>query len=392
MKTNVSRRKIEILQSENKKSPKLTKSKTEIASEKENLYLEGEPHVNESTADKGVIYPPLEVKLNHKKQIINKPREDYLKDKINKMDYNSDFFNNIQKGLGSQVENIKTQIKDKSFVLTEVPKDINKYIVRSSSVENNIIKNSNEDYENKKKRKIIKDLKEEQSSLKNKLKKIEENEALLNDEGFMNLNNSNQGNTKYDKSIKEQQMKDIKNKKNEINERLIEIESRINLILDEERTKVRKKNNLQIYKENFERDREIIEARAEKYLKEINERNKRLINDMNQREEKRRKAIEDMERKDKEKKDKKLKEFIKKERDIEQKRLNEKKAIMLKYKPYINEKYEKTDYLYNLNEKKDKENEKNLYDMLKRKNKINNRTVTNEELQIFWEEIDKKKE
>jgi len=56
-------------------------------------------------------------------------------------------------------------------------------------------------------------------------------------------------------------------------------------------------------------------------------------------------------------KDKKLKEFIKKERDIEQKRLNEKKAIMLKYKPYINEKYEKTDYLYNLNEKNVKKKE-----------------------------------
>ena len=395
MEANINQRKIDILQSEDKKPPKLTnkeKSKTIITSEQEKAYLEGEPHVDESSADKEIMYPSLDVNLSHKKQIINKPREDYLKEKINKMDYNSNLFSNIQKGLGSQIDNIKNKIKEESLVLTEVPKDISKYKVNFSLDENNIIKYSNEEYENKKRNKIIKELKQEQISLKNKLKQIEENEALLNDEKFMSLNNSNQGTTKYDKSIKELQMTNIKNKKKEINEKLIEIETRINIVLDEERTKARKKINLQIFKENFERDKEIIEARAEKFLKETNERNKRFVNNINKMEERRKKTIEKKDREEKEKKDKKLKEFIEKEKAISQKRLNEKKAIMLKYKPYLNKKYEKTDDLYNINEKKYKENEQKLIDKLTREKKIKNKIITNEDLQEFYDKIDKKRE
>ena len=101
MATDINQRKIDILQSEDKKPPKLTnkeKSKTIITSEQEKAFLEGELHVDESSADKEIMYPSLDVNLSHKKQIINKPREDYLKEKINKMDYNSNLFNNIQKG------------------------------------------------------------------------------------------------------------------------------------------------------------------------------------------------------------------------------------------------------------------------------------------------------
>ena len=400
MKTT--QQKIKILQSENKKPPKITKSQPkeiekEIISEQEKLYLEGEPHIEETTGEKGVMCPPIDEKskTETRKLKIFRPRENYLKEKMSKLNYDERLLTNIGKDLGTQVEDIKTQIQEKNIMITEVPKDLNKYIIRSSSTENKIIKYSNEDYQLKQKHKIIKDLKEEQISLQQKLKKIDENEALLNSEGFMNLNNSSDNITKFDKSLKEQHIKNIKNKKNEINERLKEIQFQIDQYLKEDNfNKLTKKEKLQNFKENFERDKEIIEERVKKYIQETKERNKRLAYDMNALVEKRKKEIEQKEKDDEDKKNKIRKKFIEKEKAIEQKRLKEKTDIMLKYKPYINEKNKKTekDYLFDIYDKRYQKQEQKLIDKVNNTKKEKNKTVTSEELQDFWTKIDEKKE
>ena len=145
--------------------------------------------------------------------------------------------------------------------------------------------------------KILKELTEEKNTLKTKLNKIQINESLLKSEGFINLNNSfeSEAITPFDKSIKEQQIKNIKVKKKEINERLIEIEFRINQIIQEEKDKnFSKKEKLENYKQTFERDKEILKARADKYLKENKERNKRIMQDIEHLVEKRKKEMEDM--------------------------------------------------------------------------------------------------
>ena len=314
MKSNQSQRKVTILQSEDKKLPKKVKiqqKEKEIASEKEKIYLKGEPHIDPTSMDKEIMYQPIDEKEKEKEQeILNKkqykifrPRENYLKEKIVKLKYDDKLLNNIQKGMGQQIGNIKSQIQEKNILITEVPKDLNKYIIRSASFQNKIIKNTEEDYQEKKKRKNIKDLIEEQAALKNKLVKIEENENLLKNEGFMNLNNTFDNVTKFDKSIKEQHMKDINNKKYEINERLIEIDNRLRLILDEEENnKFSKKEKLKSFCENFERDKKIIEERAKKFMKEAKERNKRLENDMNHLVEKRKKEIKKKKKEDEKKK------------------------------------------------------------------------------------------
>ena len=327
MKDNNQSKKIVILQSENKKPPKLNqnkKVKQEITPEQEEKALQGELHIdiNSSTSDKEIMYPPIDEKLRTepKQSEVFRPRENYLKEKITKLNYDEKLLNNIQKDLGSQIEEIKTQIKDNSILITQVPKDLNKYIIRSASTDNKIAKYSNEDYELKKKHKAIKELKDEEITLKKKLLKIEENEALLNNEGFISLNKSYEGITKLDKSIKEQHIKTIKNKKNDINERLKEIEFRIDLLLKEDNNKLTKREKLQNYKETFERDKEIIEARANKYLKETKERNKRLDKDINQLAEKRKKEIEKKEKDEQLKKEKIRKDFIEKDNTIKEKK------------------------------------------------------------------------
>ena len=233
MKSNVNKKKVTIVQSENKKPPILVRNKDqqrEISHEQEEMmYLQGQPHIETTTSDKEVNFPTIEepLKTETRQMKIFKPRENYLKEKINTLNYDRQLLTNIQKDLGSQVDNIKTQIQKETVLISDVPKDLNKFIIRSTSSDNSIIKYSNEDYELKKRHKIIKDLKDEQQNLKKKLMKIEENEALLNNEGFMKLTKSADGITQFDKSIKEQHIKTIKAKKNEINERLKEIENRI---------------------------------------------------------------------------------------------------------------------------------------------------------------------
>ena len=62
---------------------------------------------------------------------------------MSQLNYDEKLLTDIQKDLGNQVEDIKTQIQEKNIMITEVPKDLNKYIVRSYSTENKIIKYSN---------------------------------------------------------------------------------------------------------------------------------------------------------------------------------------------------------------------------------------------------------
>ena len=396
MKTT--QRKLKVLQSEDKKPPKTSVSQSkeeekEIASLQEKIYLEGEPHIEETSGEIGVMFPPIDEKSKTEiRQLpVFRPREKYLKE----LNYDERLLTNIGKDLHTQVEDINTQIQGKNIMITEVPKDLNKYIIRSSSTENKIIKYSNEDYQLKQKHKIIKDLKEEQISLQQKLKKIDENEALLNSEGFMNLNNSSDNITKFDKSLKEQHKKNINNKKKEISERLKEIQFQIDQYLKEDNfNKLTKKEKLQNYKENFERDKEIIEERAKKYIKEMKERNKRLAYDMNQLIEKRKKEIEQKEKEDEDKKNEIRKKFIEDERAREQRRLKEKTAIMLHYKPFVNAKNDKTekDYLFDIYDKRYEKKEQKLLDKVNTTLKQKNKAVTSEELQDFWTKIDEKKE
>ena len=284
----------------------------EINCSQEKLFLEGEPHIDPSSLDSK--------KLKIGKELIVKPREAYLKEKLSKNNYNIKLINNIQKDINNQVTEIKTEIGDNKIKINEKEKDLNK-IIQNDLIkkEKNLMKNSDKEYNIRNKHKILSSLYEEQNMLKAKIKKIQDNEALLKSEGFINLNNSyeSQAITPFDKSINEQKIKTAKNNMHELKERLKEIEFRIVQIMQEEKdTTFSKKEKLENYKQNFERDKEILKARADKYLKEIKERNKRMSQDMAQLVEKRKKEIELREKQDEEKKKEILDKFKEKEKEI----------------------------------------------------------------------------
>ena len=362
----------------------------EINSSQEKMYLEGEEHIDPYSLDSN--------NLKVMEQLSVKPREAYLKEKIDKENFDMKLINNIQKDIKYQENEIKTEISDNKVSINEKTNDLSKIMEKAKqNKEKYFVKYSDKEYNLRNKHKILSTLREEQNILRIKLAKIEENESLLKSEGFMNLNKSfeSQVITPYEKSIKEQKKKNIQQQKNDLNERLKEIEFRIGQIIQEESDqKFSKKEKLENYKQNFEKDKEIIKARADKYLKEIKERSKRMSQDMEKLVEKRKKEIEKKEKEDEEKKKKILEDFKDKQKEKERNRIKEKRLIMAKYMPYRKLKLEtkEDDYIY---AKLAKNYEKTQIDKLKKINlerKNETKMVTPEELQIFQEKIEKKKE
>jgi hypothetical protein len=241
-------------------------------------------------------------------------------------------------------------------------------------------------------------MRDEIMNLKKNFIQLDENEKLLQDEGFVQLNSSQKGyaqNSMFDKSIKEQQLKLISDKKEELSVKIKGLEFQMKNIMEEHQD-LSKKEKVKLFLENFERDKEIIEIRAKKYLKESKEREKRMKSDLDQIVEKRKKAMEEEDKKSKMLKDELIKEFKEKEKAIEKKqsKINEEK--MLKYKPYINQKLEinKKNYLYNKryeNYKKREEKQfKEKYNKQKEeKEKVNYKF---EDIEKFQEEFDEKLE
>ena len=388
---------------DNKKPPVKKEQETEnenqeksdnpaVITEDEKKMMEGQDHMEEAPQESPESHPEGEqVKETPKKQMLIKPRETYLQDKLQKMSPNKNLMSSIQKELGDKV---KTIIKEENVLITEVPKDLNRYLPKKDKKTKNI----NEDYLNKQRYKEVKKMRDEIMNLKKDFNQLNENEKLLQDEGFIQLNNSQKGyakNSMFDKSIKEQQLKLISDKKEELSVKIKGLEYQMKNIMEEHQD-VSNKEKVKLFLENFERDKEIIEIRAKKYLKESKEREKRMKSDLDQIVEKRKKAMEEEDKKSKMLKDELIKEFKEKEKAIEKKqsKINEEK--MLKYKPYINQKLEinKKNYLYNKRyenyKKKEEKQFKEIYNKQKEeKEKVNYKF---EDIEKFQEEFDEKLE
>ena len=400
MDTNKSKNIEKVLQSEKKISQNINSNENETLqklTKKEINLLEENIHLKESVPLLDKTSSSVSKDLKNMEQIIVKPRETYLKEKMNKTNYSQDLINNISKDMNVQVNEIKIEIEEEKVSINKVPKDLNK-IMEDNTIkkEKKLIKYSEVNYKLRKKQKILKELKNEQNLLRTKLNKIEENESLLKSEGFMNLNNSYDAITPFDKNIKEQEMKNNKNKKNDLIERLKETEFRIEQIIKgEEENKISKKEKLDNFTQSIEKDKEMIKARADKYLKESKERNKRLINDIDKLVEKRKKEIEQKEKEDEAKKKELIDKFKEREKKIERERSEQQKNIIMKnYMPYRLQKLNKnkSDYSYDKLNKKYIETENNLMIKINKEKQLKNRMITSDDLQHFYEKIEATKD
>ena len=384
MKSNSVKNKKEIdnkkppIKEETKSEKKEEPEKKEITEEMEKKMYEGQEHIEETQVEQKNIEEekPKEIP---KKEMLIKPRETYLQEKISKMNCNKNLMSNIRKELGDKV---KTVIKEDNVLITEVPKDLNKFMQKVDSKSG---KNIFQNYFNKQKYKEVKKLNDELSILRKNYAQLDENEKLLQDEGFIQLNNSQKESTLFDKSIKVQQLKLIQDKKEKMGEKIKSLEYEIKNIMENQKL-LTNKEKVKEFLDNFERDKEIVEIRAKKYLKESKERDQRMQNDINQLIEKRKKEIEEKDKEEKNIKEEKLRKFKEQEKAIEQKQSKLSEEIFIKYKPYINQKPEKTkkNYLYNQRYENFLKKEEKLF-----KDKFNKNKKEKDKITYKFEDIDK---
>ena len=321
---------------------------------------------------------------NTKKMIEIKPRETYLKDKIDKMKYNNHLLSGINNGMDELLKSVKKDIFSKKVLLKDAPNNMEKYINKSFDIGSN---NKEANYNLKNKYKTIKELKIEKDNLNKKLIQLIENENLID--------NKNNSEFIVEQNLKEKIKKDVNAQKKKIIQKIENINEKIkDVILNEEDINNKKQENLKNFIDNFERDKEIIEIRTKKYLKEKKERKKRMANDLNQIAEKRKKELEDKDKKEKEKKEKMINQLKREAKEIENKHSKEVGAKFLLYKPYINEKVEGTSKRYLFMQKYEQflKNEKSLIDKENFNRKKKMKHITNEELEEFNNKMDKKRE
>ena len=145
---------------------------------------------------------------------------------------------------------------------------------------------------------------------------------------------------------------------------------------------------------NFERDKEIAETRAKKYLKESKERDQRMRNDINQIMEKRKKEIEEKDNQEKKRKEEYIKNLKEKVRIMEGKHSKQNIVIMEKYKEFRKKKLDKksVDYRYSKIYEQFKKNEERKYkDAQENHHKLFG-SANIEEIKEFSKKVDEKKE
>ena len=369
---------------ENKKPPELSPKKDENfkeITEEEKALFSGQDHIEEEKKEISEEKEPTE---ENKQNIITKPRETYLKEKLSRIETNTNLISNIKNELNGQ---IKSVADDDNILITEIPTDINKFIQKRG------LTNLSIDFNDKIKYKQLKALKKEKETLQNKLKKEEQNEKLLKDEGFLSLKSGAKEETMFDKGIKEHELKTVEKKIKNLKDNIQETDDKIYAIIQQIEPMTMKEKR-KLYLENFERERQIAETRAKKYFREAKNRNKRIQNDINQLMEKRKKEIEMKDKEAEKERMEIIQKFREQEKAIEQKRSKKNIEILMKYKPFLDKNLEikTSEYRYKKILEKYNGQEKQFLNKAKeQRHKLYN-SDKYDEINEFQKKVDQRKE
>ena len=331
-----------------------------------------------------------EKKQEIKKEIIVKPRETYLKDKIQKS-FSQALISNVNKSLDNQMKNIKIDLKENKILISNLKK-----LIPNNENKDKIFLTSDENYKLKNKMKQIKELKDQEKLLQNKLSIILSNEKFLNEKDTLNFSKKTkflsglaQGGVPLENRLKILEFDKIKQQKEELLYKIKKIQNKIKDIIninDEQTKKLKIKNFL----DNFNRDKEIIEIRAQKYYQESKQIQQRMKNDIDLLVEKKKKEMKEKEEKIKKEKNDYIEKFRIKEKEIENKRLNEYKKKVSLFQSFSFNKPESKpeDYLFNIKTEKYLKKEENYFRKEKNKRKFLIKSFTKEELEDFSRNYD----
>jgi len=189
-----------------KKSQILKTNKNQLKDENKNKIIEINDHTLHENQEQNEI---KEEEKEEEKNII-KPREDFLKKKINDMKINKNILNGVSNGLNQQLKYIEDDIDDNQILITEVSKNLNNLIKNDNNNNNNKNNYPLNLIEKKNHLHIIKELNKNKQSLEKNLLKLEESEKLLNNEMYSSLDKHK---NLIDENIKDEKLKNIKKKK-----------------------------------------------------------------------------------------------------------------------------------------------------------------------------------
>ena len=184
-----------------KKSHILKTNKTSSKEENKNKITEINDHTLHENQEENEIKKEEE---EEDKNVI-KPREDFLKKKINDMNINKNILNGVSNGLNQQLKYIEDDMDDNQILITEVSKNVNNLIKNDNNNNNkklNLIEKKNYFH-------VIKELNKNKQSLEKNLLKLEESEKLLNNEMYSSLDKQK---NLIEENIKEEKLKNIKKK------------------------------------------------------------------------------------------------------------------------------------------------------------------------------------
>ena len=334
-----------------------------------------------------------EIKEETKKEIIIRPRENYLKDKLKKS-FSQLLITTVNKTIDNKIKDIKKEIKNDKVLVSSYSKNLKKLIPSKKLYNTNLT--SEENYILRNKYKEIKELKEQEKIMKNKLAKILSNEKFIKEKELYNSQRqlNNRPVVQQINIPLEQKLKLIENEKNqkqkeELLYKIANTKEKINDLINiknEEPKKIKLKNFLI----NFENDKKIAEIKAKKYFQESKEIKNHMKNDIKVLLEKKKKEIEEKEEKQKNIKDDYLKKFILNIKEKEGKRSKEcnKKASLFQSFSFCKPKMKAEECLYNINTEKYLINEFNFIREEKNKRKIFMKSISREELEEFSKSYD----
>ena len=306
----------------------------------------------------------------------------YLEIKYNllKDDIQPEIINGINEGIESILQEIKLCLENDELEINPEKKQINEIQLEKVS------KMLSSDIEGTIKLQKIKDLTGRKQDLQKKIDKLNEDFKSIefnNKENTILTNPQNQ----VDENIKKAQMKEIKETKEILLQKLNGINEQVQkLMIDEEQISQMKKVNIKQFLDNFEKDKEIIEQRAKKYEEEKKLRDQKIISSLLKANEKKEKEIDIQKKEEEEKKKKSLEQIRLKELEIIQKRSKENLEKIQFIREHVNDKpANENEYLFKVLENQYKEREENEIkkEIMKHKERMKENFITKDEITQF---------
>ena len=304
----------------------------------------------------------------------------FLKKKLENVKLPKNLKNDINSGIEKSHLEIRDDFKNDLLNISNKKTTINDILGLNKSNGNIFL--TSVDKISKENLKRLKSLKLEEKNIKKNIAKINMNTKLLED-GLSLKNNI------VDENIRKSQLKNMNDLKENFITKLIKVNQKIELILNEEKLSQKAKNKLDF--ENLDEAQEEYNLHLKKLKEEQNKNKAKFDTDLKIAYEKHQKFCDQLELKKSGKLEKLIKERKESERQVILKRKKEADEILEKSKKYLNEKFTKKDNEYKYYQLKEnfENNEKKLIDKVNMQKK--DPLVTQEEIKELSKKINEQK-